>query len=259
MHALLDGDLLAYEYGGLIREDGTPLSWPFVASRVNNKIERILDAVGATSYCIFLTSEDKSNFREKVATIKPYKGNRKGPKPFWRDRIRSHMAIHRNAEIVYGIEADDALGISQSHDTVICTRDKDLDMIPGYHYSWKCGNQNEKHVWLQDDTGALRCFYAQLLTGDSVDNIPGLYGVGSSSQLVRNVHAATDEHSMYEIVRVAYEARFGSYWKKFLEENAQLLWILRTQDKEEVLKRLHPLHSAVSWKRELLRALKNEE
>lgn len=259
MHAMIDGDLLAYEFGHVTDPNGYPAPWSFVASRVNTRIEKILDAVGATSYCIFLTSEDKSNFREKVATIKPYKGHRTSPKPFWKDKIRQHLVQARRAEIVFGIEADDALGISQAEDTVICSRDKDLHMIPGYHYTWPCGAQNEKPLWIQDELGALRCFYSQLVTGDSTDNIPGLFGVGPNSSLVRNINSASNELAMYEIAQRAYEQRFGSYWRMFLEENARLLWILRTSDTEEILKRLQPLHSALSWKKELQKALRRME
>lgn len=259
MHALIDGDLLAYEFGSNVSDDGYPIPWAFVASRVNQKLERILDAVGATTYCVFLTSDDKSNFRNKVATIKPYKGNRHQEKPFWRDKIRRHLVTSRGAELVFGMEADDALGISQSKDTVICTRDKDLDMIPGYHYTWPCGAQNERPLWIQDELGALRCFYSQLITGDSTDNIPGLFGVGNNSTLVRNIYSCDNELSMYEIAQRAYEQRFGSYWGAFLEENAQLLWILRTINKEESKERLRHLHSVLNWKKELLTVLESME
>lgn len=248
MHALIDADILLYEFGSAKQENGDPLPWPRVVSRLDARIENILKAVDATDYQLYLTGP--GNFREQVATIKPYKGHRPIEKPYWYQQIKDFLIYHRDAILVEGIEADDMLGIDQFKDlpgdkiaeaTVICSRDKDLDMIPGWHYSWSAGNQKEKPIWWQGELSGLRAFYSQLLTGDPVDNIPGLYGVSNSSKLVSNLSFCIDELEMYYHVRKEYKRRFGSYWKQFLNENAQLLWILRTHDTDEVLKRLEGL------------------
>jgi hypothetical protein len=148
---------------------------------------------------------------------------------------------------VFGMEADDRLGIEQcknlvlsnngedldvivyTKQSIICSLDKDLNMIPGWHYNWR---NNEKY--LQDELSALRCFYCQLLTGDPTDNILGLFGVGSKSSYVNSVNECTDEFDMYAVCRMAYEQRFGNHWWKFLIENAELLWILRSEDDDIV-------------------------
>jgi 5'-3' exonuclease len=147
--------------------------------------------------------------------------------------------------VVEGIEADDAVGIAQYQnrfvigghlgkslgiDTVICSRDKDLHMIPGWHYTWSAGAQKEKPLWWQDETEALRCFYRQLLTGDSTDNIPGLYGVGPSSSCVKCISTLDNELDMFRTCYEEYEKRFGSYAEQFIKENADLLWILREEN-----------------------------
>ena len=112
--------------------------------------------------------------------------------------------------------------------TVICSRDKDLHMIPGWHYSWPAGKQEER-LWFQDETSAIRCFYRQLLTGDTTDNILGLYGVGANSQLVKRLEDTDEERVMFRSVYKAYQDRFGSYAYDFLIENAALLWMLREE------------------------------
>lgn len=232
---------------------GEPLSWPLVQARVDSRIEGILESAGAKTYQIYLTSEDKSNFRIEVASIRPYKGHRDEEKPYWYSAIRNFLVAHRGAQEVSGYEADDALSISQikslreievaedevkmngtyheefPQETIICTRDKDLDMVPGWHYSWGAGKQRAKKPWWQDEIGGLRCFYKQLLTGDGIDNIPGLYGVGKSSKLLSKLDSMDSELSMYSHVKHQYELRFGSYWFMFLAENAQLLWMLREE------------------------------
>lgn len=64
--------------------------------------------------------------------------------------------------------------------------------------------------------------------GDNTDNILGLYKLGkvSADKLLNNTETELD---MYTIVQKEYEARFGSYWKMFLHENARLLWMLRNE------------------------------
>ena len=133
---------------------------------------------------------------------------------------------HDHNRFVIGGHLGKSLGI----DTVICSRDKDLHMIPGWHYTWSAGAQKEKPLWWQDETGALRCFYRQLLTGDSTDNIPGLYGVGPSSSCVKRIGTLNNELDMFRTCYEEYEKRFGSYAEQFIKENADLLWILREEN-----------------------------
>jgi hypothetical protein len=230
MKALIDGDIFAYEFGNCTNDEYVPLSWPLVQARVQSRINGIIEATGADEYQIYLTSEDGSNFRIREATIQPYKGHRATEKPHWYKKIREFLVDHREAEVVYGMEADDALSIAQyqaedKRSTVICSRDKDLNMVPGYHYSWGAGKQKEKGLWWQDEINGLRAFYCQLLTGDSTDNIPGLYGVGGSSKLLTHVREFDREYDMYLFALAEYTKRFGTYAERFLIENARLLWM----------------------------------
>lgn len=233
MKALIDADIFQWEFGSATDDEYKPLSWPLVQARIQSRIDRIMESTGADKYQLYITSDDKSNFRYELATIKPYKGNRLTEKPHWYTHIRNFLVDFRGAIEVFGQEADDALGIEQCasklNTTVICSRDKDLHMIPGWHYTWGAGKQKEKEVWFQDEVGGLRCFYSQLLTGDSVDNIPGLYGVGKSSTHIKYINSLNIELDMYEYVRGQYELRFGSYAEQFLIENARLLWIRREE------------------------------
>ena len=80
MHALIDGDIFLYEFGSAKQDNGQPLQWPFVVSRLDARINNILEAVEATSHQIYITGP--GNFRESVATIQKYKGNRPSDKPY---------------------------------------------------------------------------------------------------------------------------------------------------------------------------------
>lgn len=232
-----------YEFGSATDDEYKPLSWPLVQARVQSRIDGIMESTGADEYQLYLTSDDKSNFRFTVATIKPYKGHRSSEKPHWYTHIRNFLVDHRGAIEVFGQEADDALSIEQCSkmdkhllflrkdtcETVICSRDKDLNMVPGWHYNWGAGKQPEKEMWFQDEINGLRCFYKQLLTGDSTDNIPGLYGVGKSSKLLAAVDELRSESEMYKHVFEQYTLRFGNYAEQFLIENARLLWMRREE------------------------------
>ncbi len=242
MKALIDADIFQYEFGNATDDEGRPLSWPLVQARVQGRIESIVEATGADSYQLYITSDDKSNFRFNVATIQPYKDNRKNKeKPRWYDQIRNFLKDHRSAIEIHGMEADDALSIAQysnyhlytketlKRQTVICSRDKDLHMVPGWHYGWSAGKQKEKPLWWQDEISGLRSFYKQLLLGDTVDNIPGLYGVGKSSKLITDLDSRSTDLEMYESVYAQYHKRFGSYAEQFLIENARLLWMLQEE------------------------------
>lgn len=246
MRALVDADIICYEFGNMKDlDDGELLPWEIVRKFVDERIDNILEGSGATSASYYLT-DSKSNFRNEVATILPYKGHRPSDKPpYWSD-IRQHLIDNYDAEVIYGMEADDKCGIEQTkgymrvsrpeydnpydcpdnYTTIICSRDKDLKMIPGWHYSWECGNQKEKK-WFVNEQDGIRFFYKQLLTGDATDNILGLYRVGDKAACVKQLDDITEELDMYKHVHKEYVSRFGSYADQFLEENGKLLWILR--------------------------------
>lgn len=235
MKALIDADIFQYEFGSCTDNEFLPLPWPLVQARVQARIDKIMEETGADEYQLYVTSDDKSNFRYKLATIKPYKGHRKQEKPYWYTHIRNFLVDFRGAIEVFGMEADDAIAIEQYkniNETIICSRDKDLRMVPGWHYSWNIGDTPSKKPYFIQENEGLKNFYCQLLTGDPVDNIPGLYGVGTSSKLLNRVRDCSNEVGMYSIVRDEYEKRFGSYVDQFLLENARLLWMKRTEDDE---------------------------
>jgi len=77
------------------------------------------------------------------------------------------------AKVVDNIEADDALGLKQDSDTMICSIDKDLLMCEGNHYNFV---KKEKY-YVTADEGLLN-FYMQFLVGDRIDNIIGVRGIG---------------------------------------------------------------------------------
>ena len=201
-----------------------PEEWENCIKSVLSYTQEIIDRLDC-DYQIYLSG--KSNFRFDVATILPYKGNRTDlGKPFHYDGIRQFLVDVFDAQVSVGMEADDLIGISHDPDhDVIVTLDKDLNCIPGLHYNWS----HDECYWVSE-LDADRNFYCQVLTGDPTDNILGLYGVGSKSQLLKNVRTCRTEEEMFSLVSKEYEARFGSYWKQFMLENCRLLCIKQRRE-----------------------------
>lgn len=164
---LIDGDILTYRVG--FSSQDVPLS--IALSRLNKTIENICKACNTQDYKIYLTSQDHSNFRFDIDPN--YKANRSSEKPLYYINLREYMTEMHDAEMAFGQEADDLMGINQNEETIICTIDKDLKQIPGRHYNFV----KDYHYSVTRQEG-LYWFYTQILTGDNADNIKGLDGIG---------------------------------------------------------------------------------
>lgn len=162
------------------------------------------------------------NYRNLVATIQQYKGNRDPSKrPIFFDEIRTYLMEYHGAVLVNRMETDDALGIIQtrSKDTCIVTIDKDLDTIYGPHYNF--GKQLYYEVSPED---ADFFYWTQVMTGDSSDNIRGIPKVGpkTAQKILQPYYGSwVDLHN-----RVKQEYNNRGIANEF-HETATLLWIQR--------------------------------
>ena len=187
-------------------------------------LNKIMEATGASDYRLFLTGKD--NFRDALVTY--YKKNRVQPKPVHYQAIKDYLIGYCDAEVVDGEEADDALGKNQTEDTIISTIDKDLDMVPGWHYNWT--KDIKYHVSAQ---AGLEFFYTQMLTGDSTDNIPGLFkmtGKRASAKLKDRLKNLTEYEMWICIVDIYAEA--GMVDQDKILEIARLLYIRQEEGEE---------------------------
>lgn len=276
MRALIDGDVLLHELGWSAEftsteEDskGEEILFHFdkVEQSIKNKIAVIQNEVEATEPpLIFLTNSEYintklnkrrrwlgeeevefiPNFRLEIAKDRPYKGNRVKNLPFHFYNILAYFMgnydVHINEQ---GLEADDAICTYQQssrEDTIICSRDKDLRMQQGWHYSWECGKQGSIGPVFTDEIGWIEppsrgkilgygksFFYSQLLTGDTVDNIPGLPRCGAVGAY-NILQGATTEDDLYERVRGAYEEKLGDGYEDYLLEQGRLLFMVNKTD-----------------------------
>lgn len=214
-------------------------------------LAQISDDLGTSDHRHFLTSSKvKGNFRKDVATIIPYKGNRKDVrKPFYYDTIRQMLYQDYKAMLVSGQEADDQIAIEQTklikkhkayNMSIIASIDKDLLTIPGFHY-----NLNTRKITEITRRQALKNFYGQLLTGDRVDNIPGITRLLSIQDREKEADELAHSHYIkkynefalkyrpyqcYNYVKSIYN-KYG-FGEKEIGEIYNLLWLRRYENQD---------------------------
>lgn len=185
---------------------------------------------------LWLSPSDGSNFRFNLAKTPGqrgagYKAGRP-PKPVYYNDIREYLIKQHGAEEIKGFEADDALGMYQTDDSVAVHIDKDINMIEGKHLHWVSG---ERYLVEKGSLGTLPSdghrgtskafFFHQLLTGDHTDNILGIPNIGpvKASKLLQK---APTEKAMLDIVSdVYYNYYIDDYMTKLIEM-ANLLYIV---------------------------------
>ena len=216
--ALIDGDILVYRVGFSTNE---PDEEKFAVSRMGNFVDRLIRLEGIETYEGYLTG--KNNYRSEIATEQAYKGNRKDArKPVHYDSLREYLVSKWGFTVVDGQEADDAMGIKAyelpEDSSCIMTIDKDLDMIRGWHYNFV-----KEDLYYVTEKEAIKNFYIQILTGDRVDNIPGIKGIGpvKAKKILEN---CTTEKSLFKAVSEKYDHDIDK-----LTERGRLLWIRRKE------------------------------
>lgn len=223
MQVLIDHDLVVFRCAASAENDSLNIA----IHRAEALLDELLTKTGADSYRAFLSG--KSNFRKAI--YPEYKANRTAPKPVHLEALREYALDKQNAELAPDtLEADDALGINQTDDTMIVSLDKDLLMVPGQHFSWEIkgkGWTKPDKFFTQDAIGGMRLFFEQCLKGDTADNIKGIEKIGDKRAKALLADCVT-EQEMFDTVRDAY-----SNDDEFIM-NASVLWIM--QHEEDVWK-----------------------
>lgn len=216
----IDGDVLAY------RASFSATNKP--VSKAYSKIDELMDFIlnstvlfsNGSDYENYLTGDN--NFRYDVGVTHVYKGNRGGTKPEHLADSREYLIKEWRGVVIDGQEADDQMAIEASKgplgEVAIASIDKDMLQVPGWHFGF--GN-NEWHYSTEEY--GINFFYRQLLTGDTVDNIIGLWRVGPV-KAGKILSGAKNEMELYQ---KALEAYGGDSVR--LLENARLLWLRREE------------------------------
>lgn len=215
--ALIDGDILVYRIGFSANEEAQE---KFAVSRMGNFVEGLIRLKGIDTYEGYITG--KKNYRSDIAST--YKENRKDArKPVHYDSLREYLVSKWDFKVIDGQEADDAMGIKAyelpEDSSCIMTIDKDLDMIRGWHYNFV-----KEDLYYVTEKEAIKNFYMQILTGDRVDNIPGLKGIGpvKAKKILKDCDT---EQDLFDAVLEKYDNDIDK-----LTERGRLLWIRRQEN-----------------------------
>lgn len=217
MIALIDADVVAYRIAFGCQDEPEKIAIAKVSEFLEELVFTYTDVDDCEGY---LTG--KQNYRFDIAKTAPYKGTRVSEKPKHLGIIRQYMIDAWAFSVQEYQEADDAIGIRAyslgEEDYVICSIDKDLDNIRGKHYNFV---KNE-HYTITEEV-AIKNFYRQVLTGDRVDNVPGLAGIGpkKADKILKD---CSTEEDLYKAVLEAYDGNV-----ELMTEMAQLLWIRRKE------------------------------
>jgi 5'-3' exonuclease len=201
----------------------------YALNNVKTVLDYLIDRFNP-EYKIYI--HDGGNFRHDLATLKPYKGNRDpNGKPKYYKEIKDYLLDNWSAIPVRGQESDDAIGIEQFDNsdkyTVIVSTDKDMKMIPGWHFNWV---KNE--LVYQPIKAANNFLFYQMLVGDTSDNIPGINKIGdkrATDLIVANDH---NIDLIREEVKKLYQKQYGEEWEQAYHEVGNLLWIRRKPQEE---------------------------
>ena len=255
-------DLIDEETGRAVKGD---LFNPETVSQIAvGRLFSIISGSEAGGWKAFLSRG--KHYRHKLATILPYKGHREDSPRNNVDYVKEHLHQEMGAVWCSDNEADDEMAKEQWSDiitvgskfgydddilrdhtsVVIASRDKDLRTVPGWKFTWWLkGAKDEDGVEIPEEkrqvekgkiewisiAQAFRNFYQQLLTGDTADNIKGLYGVGLKSAWVKQLADLDEEEDMYDHVEEKYFKHYGPHYGEiFLKENAMLLHMQRRDD-----------------------------
>jgi len=242
----IDGDILVYralitsEHEICLNDDeGEPSDvWAISCDLGKAKTyftNAVNNIVQGRPYYICLTDRSVPCFRKGL--YPDYKMNRSSKrKPIGMAPFREWIEEDFKDKVVIrpGLEADDVLGIMQTnpnspYEGIIWSVDKDMKTIPGL--TWIEGNDPE----LITDAVADHYMFTQALTGDQVDNYPGIPGIGpkKAEKLLEGVARV----NLWEKVKQAFIAN------GLTEEDAltqvRLARILRfddwNKDKQEVI------------------------
>lgn len=186
----IDGDFLAYQVSA---DNEKPVSEMMHNHDVAVETLRLLAGAERAVSHLTASNGDKGK-RYELAIQREYQANRKDKeKPVNLGLIKDWMVTNRGAINHITQEADDGLAQAnvsaiekgKAHLSVLVSKDKDLQMVPGYHLNWELGGleyvDGFGYIDLDRSKSSPKIvgkgtayFFCQLLTGDSADNIAGL-------------------------------------------------------------------------------------
>jgi hypothetical protein len=178
---------------------------------MQTQVEKVIERLDPDDFDITIYLDGEGNFRNDIATIRPYKGNRLDKsKPILYPEMREYLEKNYATDVSTNCESDDRLAMAQTRyhaegeASIIVGIDKDLLQVPGWHLN---PNKGFKRISVSEGKGRV---YRQAVMGDSVDNIAGAYKCGAKAAKELIVPGMTDVE-MWEATVGAYQSSIERY------------------------------------------------
>lgn len=203
--AVIDGDIIMYRICFTV--DPTAQVYE-VTQFVKTYMTNLLNKVGSDSYIGILGIHGSNN--NKYDIFPEYKRGRPTEKPPHWNIVMNILISQWGFTCISGCETDDAIKacVDKYKDCIVVSSDKDLLQIPGKHF--RLGITRKGVVVKEDEfrevskQEAMIYYYRQLLTGDSVDNVKGIDGIGPKTAMKMIPDDITSAHEAHTIVKKAY-------------------------------------------------------
>lgn len=197
----IDADFLAYQVTAEKSDGTTDKTYEDMQHNAEVAVETLRGLAAAQYVHLHLTpSTSNKGGRFEQALLKQYQGNRiEKPKPRYLGIMREWLVKRFPGTLHQFCEADDGMSSQQyaaiargeRNLSIIASKDKDLRMVPGLQLDWNTGAIHDTedddfgHVELVERTmpsGNVKelkgyghkFFWAQMLIGDTADNISGI-------------------------------------------------------------------------------------
>lgn len=195
--AILDGDIIAYRAAFWADSEGVEDLPDRIAADLKAWTPNGIDP---SNVIVAMSCPRENNYRRDFWPL--YKEHREGVKR--PDSMEYSIEciydeLPKNVHCVARLEADDLIGIMVSSGQAIgVTVDKDLRSVPGWHLN----PDKETEIVFVSEAEADAFFYQQWMTGDSTDNIFGLWRVGPAK--AKKVLAEHDPSEWDQVVMDMY-------------------------------------------------------
>ena len=222
MIGIIDGDILIYRACHKSLKENLDVTATF-----DQLLEDLYDQMACSSYSLHISGG--GNFRKKLKqNFTVYKGKRK-EKPANYLFLRNYILKNHDVISVPFYEADDTAAIeatiyqNEGKLYTLATIDKDWIQIGGIIY-----NMQYKSLKAYSTAEAISFFHHQLVMGDAVDNIPGIYGMGKKK--AEKLLKGKSLIRQFAAIRRLYKEVHGNDSDGILNSMGRLLYLVREYD-----------------------------
>lgn len=226
--AFIDGDIIAPEANWIFRGQFSTEEPPeAVIKYAESRMEALRTCVFQKANLIAV--QGRGNFRESLHPgykDSPSRRKSRASREPWFGNLRKYIASMPDVVLSHGAEADDLLRMwscqAEPGSYAVVSPDKDLDCIPGLHVYPK----NGFNLYEIEEEQARHHYWQQILTGDLVDNIPGLPQIGPGRANTLLSGASTEEEYLSKAAS-AYKKFHQDDWEEHLVFNGRLIHMWR--------------------------------